>query len=527
MPLTAVMISLVACNSGGGGTPEDTFTVTWDLDDGSTPIKEIYKKNDMPTYKHEIVYKEHKKYEEYGYFFKSWDKELKPVTSDITYTAKYDDTPTCVMTSVVLMTLQRKNIDHMEFHYTGQLKEVDWGDGSKRDQENTHVYPELDSQTYFVKIFGNLTSISFCDENGVYGNSNLAIRAVTLAGTITDVPENAFNGCTYANSIFFSKNIKNVGKDAVKNLYRTKEDCVIYTQTGISTDEWDSEWNSGGYRVAENINRLGIAEDKENKGNYFCYLIQHQDSNVEDYLAICNYYIANRPTKITIPDELDGEKVKAIVYSPFGLFNDIGTEFETTKLLYLGVKAFYGTRISEFALPDTVIEIGESAFNDAINMTTFEIGESSQLTTIGKSAFDSDYKLAKIDLPSGIEYIGESAFHNDIDLKAVNNLENTKITSISKNAFDRCLSLEKIALPSTLRSIGTEAFRECIKLETIDATRFTSDSIPTCDGIVFDIKYLENITVEVNGDNFSSVEEARAQFMSRSWPGEFNYDLVS
>lgn len=64
-----------------------TFTVIWDLDNGSEPTRETYKFKETPTYKGETP--THASDDVYDFEFRGWDKEIVPVTEDVIYTAKW------------------------------------------------------------------------------------------------------------------------------------------------------------------------------------------------------------------------------------------------------------------------------------------------------------------------------------------------------------------------------------------------------------------------------------------------------
>ena len=71
------------------------YTVTWDLANGSEPIKEIYQAGEMPSYKGKTPVKAdetslNEDGMQYSYTFEGWLEELEPVTKNVTYTASYD-----------------------------------------------------------------------------------------------------------------------------------------------------------------------------------------------------------------------------------------------------------------------------------------------------------------------------------------------------------------------------------------------------------------------------------------------------
>lgn len=533
--LLACSLTLFNCSCGNnpkpdpdppGPTPPDppapvvTHNVTWDLDNGTDPIVETYVEGETPSYKYDIDYKEGHN-EEYGYLFESWDKPLAPVTEDVTYKAIYSTEEYLVVTSAIVFYLNKKNADHFEFHYTGKVKKVDWGDGTVNDK-NTHTYvlpegPET-YPTFLVKIYGNLSSISFGDENGVYSNANLAIKCVNLASTITSLPNNAFNGLYVANSFLLTKNIKYVGKGVFPS--GLAKDCLIFTAPGISFEGWDEEWNSGGYRVVENIKNIGIEEDMSNPGSFFGYLIQKQDA--VDYLAVSSYFTndKNNILSITVPDKIDGKYVNAIIYNPFAIaYKLTELKLETSQLLYIGVDGLKKGNMSAITLPKTVIEIGENGFSGCTKLTSFDFNDNTSLTTINANAFRDCNQLAgEFKIPSSVNYIGAEAFEECRKLQPTN-LENTSITEIKNGTFYECTEMTKIAFPPTLDSIGEDAFHRCLKLADIDATRLGLD-IPSCASGAFDDlgEYLRvPMTITVS-DEFASDAAAKEAFVAKGWP---------
>ena len=92
----------------------------------------------------------------------------------------------------------------------------------------------------------------------------------------------------------------------------------------------------------------------------------------------------------------------------------------------------------------TVTSIGDNAFKDCQNSSIKEIELSSNLRTIGESAFEGFKSLV------------------DINFYYCVNLE------IGKSAFKDCTALENLSLPKGLKSISESAFAGCTKLKNIN-----------------------------------------------------------
>ena len=110
----------------------------------------------------------------------------------------------------------------------------------------------------------------------------------------------------------------------------------------------------------------------------------------------------------------------------------------------------------EYALPDSVNEIGEKAFCGA-TVAAVSIGENNSLERIGVSAFE-DSQVTNLALAaSKISKIEASTFKNAANLKAVS-LPDT-LTYIGADSFSGCAALAEIKIPASVEEIATGAFK--------------------------------------------------------------------
>lgn len=86
-------------------------------------------------------------------------------------------------------------------------------------------------------------------------------------------------------------------------------------------------------------------------------------------------------------------------------------------------------------------------------------GQVYKVTAIGKSAFEGETKLKRVEITEGIEKIGESAFYDCENLKEV--IIPKGVVSIGDYGFGECVKLTGLVLPDTIKEIGTEAFIHC------------------------------------------------------------------
>lgn len=123
--------------------------------------------------------------------------------------------------------------------------------------------------------------------------------------------------------------------------------------------------------------------------------------------------------------------------------------------------------IDNFVIPETVVIIGNYAFQECNMMTSVNIPES--VTTIGKGAFSYCTQITSITLPNSVTSIGEGAFEWCSKLSSIKLPEG--ITTVERDIFTGCHSLTSIKIPEKVTSIGGYAFYGCSSL--------TSLSIPT------------------------------------------------
>ena len=139
-------------------------------------------------------------------------------------------------------------------------------------------------------------------------------------------------------------------------------------------------------------------------------------------------------------------------------------------LQFIGDSAFemcYGLT-GKLALPNSLISIGNNAFNECTSLTELTLGNS--LTSIGECAFSNCEGLTKLTLPDSLTSIGDSAFNSCYSLTGDLILPDS-LKSIGNNAFNWC-SDATIYVPETIETIGNFAFEGVKKVVLKNYTRF-------------------------------------------------------
>lgn len=187
----------------------------------------------------------------------------------------------------------------------------------------------------------------------------------------------------------------------------------------------------------------------------------------------------------------------------------------------IGDRAFFNGqqtyfRLTSITIPDSVTNIGNSAFYNCTGLTNITLGTG--VITIGTNAFQSCNGLTNIFLPASVASIGNQAFIACANLTAINvDASNTAYSSVAGILFDRnqttliqcpggqtgsvmvsntvasignwafayCAGITNVVIPASVTNIGFEAFKFCWHLSAITADT-NNPSFSSLDGVLFD-----------------------------------------
>lgn len=139
----------------------------------------------------------------------------------------------------------------------------------------------------------------------------------------------------------------------------------------------------------------------------------------------------------------------------------------------IGNSAFFGcTGLTSVEIPNGVTKIGELSFNMCENLTSIKIPNS--ITEIGNNAFKDCTGLTSVEVPNSVTKIGYNAFQNCTDLTTVKLSNN--VTELDYT-FEGCTSLISVEIPDSVTTLNS-TFSGCSSLASIEIP----NSVTTLDG---------------------------------------------
>ena len=331
---------------------------------------------------------------------------------------------------------------------TGEMK--DWNFDSKEDWHDTQYTNAIEK----VMINEGITNVGWY---AFLGCSSLT--SINIPEGVTSIGYETFSGCSSLTSI-------NIPEGVTSIRYGTFSGCNSLKSIVIPK----SVTNIGGYAFFEcsNLTSIEIPGTVKNIETYtFSGCSNLESINVDENNK---YYISENGVLFT------KEKTEIICY-PAGK-KDTKEYIIPESVTNIGSSAFSEcSSLTSITIPESVTNIGENAFYECSSLTNIVIPKG--VTSIGWGAFRECSSLTSITIPESVTNIGSSAFSGCSSLESIVIPEN--ITSIEDGTFSGCGSLTNIIIPEGVTSIGWGAFRECSSLTSINIP----ESVTSIEGYAF------------------------------------------
>lgn len=291
----------------------------------------------------------------------------------------------------------------------------------------------IKTQTFYgcskLKNVGLPKNLSCIEDQAFSSCTELSFIDLEECKNLTTLGNSVFNGCSALSFVILPKSITTIGKDVFSS---TPKLYTIYCNEGISTTNWNADWNSSNKVVL-----YGYSSQSLSLNNLTF------EENQNGTLSVTG--ITKHIPKLIIPNIVDGKAVTTIKENAF---ND-------------------NQSIETVVIPNSVISIGNLAFFGCKQLKTIYFEDNSSLKTIGQQAFSCCIQLTDVTLPESLEVIGIEGFSFCDNLKTVSFKENASLKTISEKAFSSCVKLTTFNFPDSLQTIDKNAFYYCSKLSSI------------------------------------------------------------
>ncbi|MBR2968099.1 MAG: leucine-rich repeat protein [Clostridia bacterium] len=297
----------------------------------------------------------------------------------------------------------------------------------------------------------NLTDVSFNYSvelltigRGAF-NECINLSNITIPSSVTSIGNSAFRGCDELTAISFgaSSSLTSIGDDAF-----SESGLQSFTFPSGVTEVADSLFDGCSSLTSVNLhNDVRTIGDRAFRGtNLSSIRITPNVREIGDWA----FYACEQLSGITWTRQADSNQIVSLLHT-------------------VGQYAFADSGLESITIPDTVEEIGASAFNGCESLTAINISPTSQLASIGAAAFMGS-GITSIYIPNNVTEIKYNTFEDCIDLQSVVFEPNSNVQGIGYMAF-RNSGIEEIIIPESVETIDDYAFMNCQSLTHVRLER--------------------------------------------------------
>ena len=255
-----------------------------------------------------------------------------------------------------------------------------------------------------LKVVGPMNSSDWTDIKNM-----INLKALDLSEAIlTEIPDNAFDGKGWLNSVILPEGIRRIGSYAFQGT------------------------NIRRINIPSTVTTIGRNAFISTPLQYLTFANGSQLTSIEKYA----FKSCSSLQEVVLP-----EKVTSIGYGAFDLCSSV----------------------KKVEMPNTVTFLGAYAFASCRNMKSIHFSDA--LTEIPEWACLYANSLEDVHLPVGLTRINYEAFRDNTSLRHID-IPNT-VNTIVCSAFYNC-ALDSVKLPTRLQYLGTEAFSHCNNLKYIE-----------------------------------------------------------
>lgn len=286
-------------------------------------------------------------------------------------------------------------------------------------------------------------TVTKIDNEALKGNDNIV--SITIPGSVKDIGNNAFEGCTKLERVIFT------------NPEETNENLIIRLSAFQNCKKLtECEIPARAYQVVGNIFKdcTSLTEVKVNAANPYYFtkdgvlfgpaLVNYKPQYNDAYAL--QSYPAGRQGAYTIPSEVNGKEIDQIWTSGFEGASGLTDISIPASIGRLGTAAFEGTGLTHVTIPDTVKQVDPAVFQNCTKLVSVKLP--AELAEIDQYMFANCISLQYVDMPDSITKINIYAFHNCTSLTSLALPKN--LSSLSVGCFDKCINLQHVVVPPSV-----------------------------------------------------------------------------
>ena len=341
-------------------------------------------------------------------------------------------------------------------------------------KSNTYTVTSINNGAFSYSSITSITipnTVSSIGE-GAFGHC-VNLTSISLPNTITEISARLFKGCQRLNNVTIPDSVTEIQEEAFLDCENLTDIIIPNSVYMIHSYAFDG---TGWYNnQPDGVVYAGLVVYKY-KGE------MEEDAHIiikEGTLSIADYAFQDcyGMQSITIPNTV----------------------------MIIGNSAFefcYNYNAIECDLPTSLISIGTCAFRESSIDCRFNSLEN--LKTIGESAFEHSC-INNLIIPNSVTYVGNCAFRECEALETVT--IGTGITEIPEELFYDCVNLKKVTISNSIVSIGGAAFmnagsRQYMKISIPNSVQSIGGGAFYGSGLYGSLS-IPNSVIEIGGEAFS------------------------
>ena len=326
-----------------------------------------------------------------------------------------------------------------------------------------------------ITIPNSVTSIEYGAFEGCTG-----LTSITIPNSVTSIGDWAFSGCTGLTSVTIGNSVTSIGEAAFFDCTGLTSITIPNSVTSIGDGAFGNVLNIVYYGTA-----TGSPWGARSINGYVDGYLVYEDATQTKLLAC----FTTATGEITIPNSVTSIEegafsgctgLKKVNYTG-DVKGWVSISMKSNPICYS--KNLY---LNDVLLTDLVLPEGITTMSDAFAYDTCltSVTIPNSVTEIGWSAFEDCTGLTSITIPNSVTSIGEAAFSGCTGLTSVT--IGNSVTSIREEAFRGCTGLTSITIPNSVTSIEYGAFSGCTGLTSIVVENGNKvyDSRSNCNAII-------------------------------------------